>query len=180
MTYLNSKSKSFSGLSLVQDWQGGFLKGFLFNNGTGTYLVQGQQQSTKANSSIKPNDEIISVTTCFYEDDYVDGEYVGTEDLGCYTQAGAGGGEWWRGRVWRGGTTVSVTDYDYMSSGNPDDALDTIKITLTRKCYTAAWNSIVEGGLSTSLEISSPTSFKQVIKYSLSFTTYLFHSKAVS
>jgi hypothetical protein len=133
--YLINRKNAFTGVSVIKDWQGDYLRGFFFTAGRVFNLTHAPAQS-----NIQPSDFPVtgSTTTCYYENTFINGELVDVEDLGCVTTEGGGGGE--------GGGSVTSKDYETVSE-LPDQLLDSIYNTLSNPCFQSTWTNITGAGM---------------------------------
>jgi hypothetical protein len=118
-TYLQNPMNSFTGVAFIQDWQGNFLRGYSYKPNSDPQQLT-LSDSLPGNRELKSNPSTLDVaptTTCYYEDFYTCAGSVSdpyqycsfsyTENLGCVTTGGSGGG-----------TNNTLLDYGLISSGS--------------------------------------------------------------
>lgn len=150
--FVRFASKTFSGITMIQNWNGDFLNGFKFDNEKTwklSLLDSSAQEDSTANNSAEINTQANYLTTCYYNDWYTcyGGStciYDYTEELGCTTTPIVGSGD----------QIVNTHDYNVISSGNPTSApssVNTINNLLTNACFKAVLNNMISGGLQSEL-----------------------------
>jgi hypothetical protein len=119
-TFIKKKANNFSGVAYVQDWQGNFLRAYRFRDSQVfslapqvDLLVQKKEttESLRGTDYMEPDCTEIDWYSCTgtEDDPYQYCRYDFTQDLGCGTVSGGGGG----GSV----GPITSTDYGYISGG---------------------------------------------------------------
>jgi hypothetical protein len=150
--FVKSPSASFTGISLIQDWNGKFLKGYKYEKGNTWQMSMDNAPaaaSSETTNSTGVNVHIDYITTCYYNDWYDCDPGMGcvfdyTEELGCTTTPISGPTD----------QTVNDHDYNVISGSDPTSAptsVNTITNLLNNPCFKGVLNNMISGGFKSEL-----------------------------
>jgi hypothetical protein len=150
--FVQTASRSFTGITMIQDWNGGFLKGYKYEKDKTWQMslsAPSASAGTKTTNSTGVNVQADYLTTCYYNDWYTCDPSTGcvydyTEELGCTVTPVSGPTD----------QTLNDHDYNVISTGEPTSApssVNTINNLLNNPCFKSVLNTMINGGFKSEL-----------------------------